>query len=114
MDAKFNGSGGGAGLPTGSAGFIGRTVLTSASANFTTGANTTRIVIRGVGGGGGGGGVTGLTNSAAGGGGGSGGYVEKQFTVVASTAYAYTCGALGAAGSNAGGNGGNGDRKSVV
>lgn len=95
--------------------FLGRTVLTSASANFTTGPNTTQIVIRGYGGGGGGGGCSSTASQAAyGGGGGSGGYVEKQFTVLPSTAYAYTCGAAGTAGANTGGDGGAGGDSTFV
>ncbi len=79
--------------------YLGTSVLTSASANFTTQAATNTIVIRGVAGGGGGGGCTSVSSAAAGGGGGSaGGYAEKTFTVTPNTAYAYTCGALGAGG----------------
>lgn len=89
--------------------YLGTSVLTSASANFTTGPETNTIVIRGVAGGGGGGGCTSVAAAcSAGGGGGAGGYAEKTFTVTPNTAYAYTCGALGAGSSGAlGGTGGN-------
>lgn len=73
--------------------YLGTTLLTSASANFTTTASTRKIKIRGVGPGGPGGGCTSVGSAAgAGGGGGAGGYAEKTFTVTPSTAYAYTCG----------------------
>lgn len=89
--------------------YLGSTLLTSASANFTTSAQTNTIRIRGVGGGGGGAGCTSVAAAcAAGGGGGAGSYAEKIFTVTPNTAYAYTCGALGAGASGAlGGTGGN-------
>lgn len=87
--------------------FLGTTVLTSASGNFTTGPTTNTIVIRGVGGGAGGGGCTSVASAAsAGGGGGAGGYIEKTVTVTPNTAYAYVCGALGAGVSGAAGNNG--------
>lgn len=87
--------------------FLGTSVLTSASANFTTQASTVTIRIRGVAGGGGGAGCTSVAAAAAaGGGGGGGGYIEKTVTVTPNTAYAYTCGAAGAGASGAlGGNG---------
>lgn len=98
-------------LVTGEAGgrLLRRTVLTSASANHTVGADTNKIIIRGVGGGGAGGGCTSVASAAsAAGGGGAGGYAEKLFTVTPSTSYAYTCGAAGAGASGAlGGAGGN-------
>ncbi len=79
--------------------YLGTTVLTAASANFTTTAQTNTIKVRGVAGGGGGGGCTSVSSAAAGGGGGGGGgYAEKTFAVTPNTAYAYTCGALGAGG----------------
>ncbi len=82
--------------------YLGSTVVSSASANFTTGAQTNKIFVRGVGGGGGGAGCTSVASAtSAGGGGGAGGYAEKMFTVSPSTAYAYTCGALGAGSSGA-------------
>lgn len=83
---------------------LGTTVLTAAAANFTTGPQTRRVYIRGVGGAGAGGGCTSAAASAgAAGGGGSGGYIEATLNVLPNTAYAYTCGAggvgaLGAAG----------------
>lgn len=85
------------------------TVLTTASANHTVGADTKTIRIRGVGGGGAGGGCTSLAAAAVGAGGGGGGsYLEKTVAVTPSTAYAYTCGAAGVGASGgAGGNGGN-------
>lgn len=88
--------------------YVGSTLVTSASANFTTGARTNSIRVRGVGGGGAGGGCTSVAASAAGaGGGGAGGYAEKTLAVSPGTAYAYTCGAAGAGSSGAaGGNGG--------
>lgn len=89
--------------------YLGTTVVTSASANFTTGKQTNTIRVRGVGGGGGGAGCTSVASAASGGGGGgAGGYAEKTFAVSPNTAYAYTCGALGAGNSGAAGsNGGN-------
>lgn len=76
--------------------YLGSSVLTSASANFTTQAGTNTIVIRGVGGGGGGAGCTSVASAASGGGGGgAGSYLEKSVTVTPNTAYAYTCGAGG-------------------
>lgn len=76
--------------------YVGATLVTSASANFTTGATTNKIKIKGVGGGGGGGGCTSVASAAAGaGGGGAGSYAEKTFAVSPGTAYAYTCGAQG-------------------
>ena len=88
--------------------YLKTTVLTAASASFTTGPSTTQLYIRGVGGGGGGAGCTSVASAwSAGGGGGAGAYVEKAFAVTPNTAYAYTCGALGAGASGAaGGNGG--------
>lgn len=87
--------------------FLGSSVLTSASANFTTGPTTNSIRIRGVAGGGGGAGCTSVAAAAsAGGGGGAGGYIEKVVTVTPNTAYAYTCGAAGAGSSGAGGGNG--------
>jgi hypothetical protein len=89
--------------------YIGTTVLTSASANHTTGASTNTIRVRGwAGGGAGGGGAAGGSGAACAGGGGAGGYVESTLAVTPSTAYAYTCGAGGtpaAAGNNTGGAG---------
>lgn len=101
-----------AGIPKtspGSGRLIGTTVLTAASANFTTSAATRSIRVRGVAGGGGGAGCTSVAAAAsAGGGGAAGGYAEKTFAVQPSTAYAYTCGAAGAGASGAlGGTGGN-------
>lgn len=95
-------------VSAGSGQFIASTVLTSASANFTTGPNTHTIKIRGVAGGGGGGGCTSVAAAAsAAGGGAAGGYAEKTFAVSPNTAYAYVCGALGAGASGAlGGTGG--------
>lgn len=95
-------------LSPGSGSFLQSTVLTSASANFTTSPSTRTIRIRGVAGGGAGAGCTSVAAAAsAGGGGGAGGYAEKIFAVQPSTAYAYTCGAAGAGASGAaGGNGG--------
>lgn len=85
------------------------TLLTSSSANHTTGASTNKIYVRVQAGGGGGGGASSAGASAAcGAGGGPGGYSEHLFTVSPSTEYAYTCGAGGTAGANTGGNGGNG------
>ena len=81
------------------------TLLTSASANFTTGPNTTKIKIRGVAGGGAGGGTT-TSSYQVGGGGGAGSYAEKTFAVLPSTAYAYTCGAGGTGVSGGTGNSG--------
>lgn len=100
-------SSGRAKVSPGAGSFIQSTVLTSASANFTTNAATRTIRIRGVGGGSGGGGCTSVAAAAsAGGGGGAGGYLEKTVAVNPNTAYAYTCGALGAGASGAaGGNG---------
>lgn len=101
------------GLPAGL--FLGQTVTATASANFTTGANTRTIIVEQVAGGGGGGGVS--SSAAAGGGGGGGGgggYVRKQFTVTPSTAYAYTNGAGGTAGANTGGTGGTGGDSTFV
>jgi hypothetical protein len=73
-------------------------LLTSASANFTTGPATASIAIRvQAGGGQGGGGLGGSSTASVGGGGGSGGYAEKVFAVAPNTAYAYTCGAGGSA-----------------
>lgn len=90
------------------------TVLTSASANHTVGADTRSIRIRGVGGGGGGGGCTSVASAACGaGGGGAGGYIEKLVQVTGGTAYAYTCGAAGTGVSGAAGNNG-GDSTFVV
>lgn len=87
--------------------YLGTSVLTSASANFTTGPETNTIFIRGVGGGGGGAGCTSVAAAAsAGGGGGAGGYLEKAIAVTPNTAYAYTCGAAGAGVSGAAGNNG--------
>jgi hypothetical protein len=87
--------------------FLGSTVLTSASANFTTGPETNTIRIRGVAGGGGGAGCTSAASAAsAGGGGGAGGYLEKVVAVTPNTAYAYTCGAGGTGVSGAAGNNG--------
>lgn len=87
--------------------FIQSTLLTSASANFTTNANTTKIKIRGVAGGGGGGGCSSVASAAAAaGGGGAGSYAEKTFAVLPNTAYAYTCGAGGTGSSGAAGNNG--------
>lgn len=86
--------------------YLGTSVLTAASGNFTTGPETNSICVRGVGAGAGGGGNTSVASAAAAcGGGGAGGYVEKTFAVTPNTAYAYVCGALGignsaAAGSN--------------
>lgn len=90
--------------------FISNTVLTSASANFTTSASTTKITVLTCAGGGGGGGTTSAAvQGASGGGGGAGGCVQKTCTVSPSTAYAYTSGAGGTAGSATGPtNGGNG------
>jgi hypothetical protein len=86
---------------------LGVTVLT-AGTTFTTGANTTKILVRMVGGGGGGGGCTSVASSAsAAGGGGAGGYAEKVFAVSPNTGYTYAIGALGAGVSGAAGaNGG--------
>jgi hypothetical protein len=76
--------------------FLGTSVLTSASANFTTGPETNTIKVRGCAGGGGGAGCTSVAAAAsAGGGGGAGGVEEKVFAVTPNTAYAYTCGAGG-------------------
>lgn len=84
--------------------FLGSSLLTSASANFTTGPSTNTVCIRGVGGGGGGGGCTSVAGAAsAAGGGGGGGYIEKTVTVTPNTAYAYTCGPLGAGSAGAAG-----------
>lgn len=96
-------------VAAGSGQYIGTTVVTSASANFTTSANTRTIKIRGVAGGSGGGGCTSVAAAAAAaGGGGAGGYAEKTFAVTPNTAYAYTNGAAGNGASGAGGgNGGN-------
>lgn len=87
--------------------FLGRTVISSASGNFTTGAETNTIIIKGVGGGSGGAGCTSVAAAAsAGGGGGAGSYIEKTVSVTPNTAYAFVCGALGAGSSGAaGGNG---------
>lgn len=87
--------------------WLRRTILTSASANHTTGPETTTMMVRGVGGGGGGGGCSSVAAAAAAAGGGGGGsYAEKVFSVSPNTAYAYTCGAAGAGLSGlAGGNG---------
>lgn len=94
--------------------FLGSSVLTSASANFTTGPSTNTIFIRGVAGGGGGAGCTSVAAAAAaGGGGGAGGYLEKTVAVSPNTAYAYTCGAAGTGVSGAAGNNG-GDSTFVV
>jgi hypothetical protein len=88
--------------------YIGSTVLTSASANFTTGAFTRKVRIRGVGGGGAGGGCTSNGSSAgAGGGGAAGSYAEKTFTTTTGgLVFAYTCGAAGAGSSAADGGAG--------
>jgi hypothetical protein len=103
----YFGSDGAEKINTGSGQFIGETLLT-VSGNFTTGPNTKKIRIRGVGGGGGGAGCTSVASAAsAGGGGGAGGYAEKIFDVSPNTAYAFTIGALGAGASGAlGGTGG--------
>lgn len=84
------------------------TLVTTASANFTTGVATNSIRVRGVGGGGGGAGCSSVASAASyGGGGGAGGYADKLFAVSPNTAYAYTCGAAGTNVSGAaGGNGG--------
>jgi hypothetical protein len=89
--------------------FIKSTVYTTGSGNHTTDAKCSTIFLRMVGGGGGGGGCSSVAGAAsAAGGGGSGGYLEKTVAVQPSTAYAYSCGALGAGNSGAaGGNGGN-------
>lgn len=87
--------------------WLGTTLLTSASANFTTGPRTRRIRVRGVGGGGGGAGCTSVASAAsAGGGGGAGAYVEKVFGVSPNANYAYTCGSAGTGASGASGNNG--------
>ena len=90
--------------------FVGTTVKTSGT-TFTTGTNTTLIVLRlQAGGGAGGGAGTGAGTSAAGGGGAGGGYAEKTFPVTPNTTYTYSlgaAGAAGAAGANDGGAGGN-------
>ena len=77
--------------------FLGTTVLTGPSGNFTTGPQTTTIKVKGDGGGGGGGGCTSVAAAAgAAGGGGGGAYCERTFAVTPNTAYAYVCGAAGA------------------
>lgn len=87
--------------------FLGSSVLTSASSNFTTSPSTNTLRIRGVGGGGGGSGCTSVASAAAGGGGGgAGGYIEKTVAVSPNTSYAYTCGAAGTGVSAAAGNNG--------
>ncbi len=94
--------------------FLGTTVLTSASGNFTTSPSTNTIRIRGVAGGGGGGGCTSVAAAAsAAGGGGGGGYIEKTVAVSPNTAYAYVCGAAGTGASGAAGNNG-GDSTFIV
>ncbi len=86
---------------------IAVTQVSTASANFTTGAKTRFVRIRGVGGGGGGGGCTSVAAAAsAAGGGGGGAYCEKFVGVSPSTAYAYTSGAGGTGVSAAAGNAG--------
>ncbi len=89
--------------------YLGSTLLTSASGNFTTTGSCSTIRIRGVGGGAGGAGCTSLASAAAaGGGGGAGSYIEKTVAVSPNTSYAYTCGPAGAGASGAlGGNGTN-------
>lgn len=75
---------------------VNETLLTSASANFTTGPLTNLIKVRiQAGGAQGGGGLGGSSTASAGGGGSAGGYAEKWFAVSPNTAYAYTCGAGG-------------------
>ena len=86
--------------------YLGSTLLTAASANFTTGKQTNSIYIRGVAGGGQGGGNP-ATLGTTGSGGGSGSYAEWQVAVSPNTAYAYTCGPGGStAGTNANGQAG--------
>lgn len=79
---------------------------TIGSANFTTGANTKKCRVWGVGPGGGGGGVSNAAGAGVAGGGGSGAYVEKTFACDPSTAYAYTVTDGGAGNSAAGGTAG--------
>lgn len=86
--------------------YLGSTVLTALSGNFTTTPNTKKCRIRGRGPGGGGGGVTNGAGSGVAGGGGSGAYVEKTFACDPSTAYAYTNAAGGVGNLGAGGSGG--------
>lgn len=103
----FATSGGGGGGP---GEFAGRTVLSSGSGTFTTGASTTLIHVRGVGGGGQGGGATsGSSQAGAGQGGCSGGYFEAWISVSPSTGYSYVIGAAGSAstGASTGESGGN-------
>jgi hypothetical protein len=87
--------------------FLGTTIITNASGNFTTNAQTRTIFVRMVGGGAGGAGCTSVASAAsAGGGGGAGSYLEKTVAVTPNTAYAYVCGAAGNGASGAaGGNG---------
>ena len=65
--------------------------------NFTTGAGTNTIRIRGVAGGGQGGGSA-STTGEHGSGGGAGSYAEWWGSVSPNTPYAYTCGAGGSTG----------------
>lgn len=89
--------------------YIGTTVLTAASGNFTTGPSTYTIEVEAnAAGGGGGGTTTAAAQAAVGGGGCAGGRVKKTFAVTPNTDYAYVNGAAGAAGAATGADGGTG------
>lgn len=91
---------------TGPGRLLKSTILTTGT-SFVTTSLTTSIRVRVQGGGGGGGGCTSVAAAAAAaGGGGAGAYAERLFTVIPSTAYAYTIGAAGAGVSGAAGNNG--------
>lgn len=89
--------------------FLLRTIKTSGT-TFTTGANTTKLIVNAWGGGGASGSVAGSGSTAsASGGGAAGSPCMKVYTVTPSTGYTYAIGAAGAAagtGNHDGGDGG--------